>query len=75
MAKRKKKINKTIMEFIASAIMILSTSIIIFNNVGQTIQLIQIPLSKIVMYWIAGISFGVGAVWVSYLNKLIKLNL
>lgn len=70
---RKKRLDKNIKEIIASIIMIVSTSLIIFNNVGQSIQLIQIPLSRVAIYWIAGVSFGIGAVWVSYLNKLLKL--
>jgi hypothetical protein len=73
MAKRK-IISKNAKEFIAAGIMIVSTSIIIFNNVGQSLQLVQLNFSRNAYYWIAGISFGVGAVWISYLNKLIKIN-
>lgn len=70
---KKKSDTKLIKSLIASGIMIVSTSIIIFNNIGQSIQLFQITLSKTTMYWIAGISFAIGGVWTAYLNKLIKL--
>jgi len=71
--KKNKKVSEIIKNIVASSIMIVSTSIIIFNNVGQTIQLIQVPLSRTIMYWIASVSFVVGAVWTSYLNKLLKI--
>ncbi len=68
-----KKISKNMKEWIASIIILVSTFIFIFNNVGQSLQLVQISLSKTAMYWIAGISFVVGVVWTFYLNKVIKL--
>ena len=67
-----KKLSKNARENIAMIIMLFSTTIIVFNNVGQSLQLIQIPLSKIAMYWIAGIAFTSGVIWTLYLNKIIK---
>lgn len=65
--------NKNIKEWIASIIMTVSTSIIVFNNIGQSLQLIQIPLSKIAMYWIAGSALVAGAVWTLYLERVLKV--
>jgi hypothetical protein len=70
---RKKILTKTNKEWIALAIIMLSTSIVIFNNIGQSFQLIELNLSKENYYWIAGISFFIGSVWTLYLNKIIKL--
>jgi len=65
-------LKKTTKEWLSVAIMMVSSAVIIFNNIGQSVQLIQIPLSKISMYWIAGISLGIGAIWTMYLEKVIK---
>ena len=65
--------NKTQKELIATLIMIVSTAFIVFNNVGQSFILLQIPLSKIAMYWIAGTCLMVGIVWESYLNRILKI--
>ncbi len=69
----KRKLSKNVKEWFGAIIMIISTSVIVFNNVGQSISLFQIPLSKIAMYWIAGLSFFAGVAWISYLNKIIKI--
>ena len=68
-----KKLSKNVKEMISSLIMIISTFIIVFNNVGQSLQLIQIPIGKIAMYWIAGFAFISGMIWTLYLNKILKL--
>ena len=68
----KRKTKKNIKQWVALAIMILSTSVVVFNNVGQSIQLIQVSLTRNQMYAIAIFSFAIGAVWISYLNKLLK---
>lgn len=67
------KTDKTVKEWITSIIIAVSTFFIIFNNVGQSFQLLQIPLSKEAMYWIAGTCLFIGIVWESYLNKILKL--
>ena len=59
-------------EWISYCIMLISSTIIIFNNIGQSITLIDIPFSRITQYWVAGISFFVGAVWTLYLEKVLK---
>ena len=68
-----KKFSKNTKEWITTIIIMISTFFIIFNNVGQSIQLFQVPLSKNAIYWIAGICLGFGAVWTFYLNKVIKI--
>ena len=59
-------------ELIALIIMIISTSIIVFNNIGQSLTLIQLSISKTAIYWIAGFAFISGAIWILYLNKVFK---
>ena len=66
------KLKKTTREWISIIIMMISTFIVVFNNVGQSFQLIDIPLSKNAMYWIAGLSFIAGMVWTLYLEKVLK---
>jgi len=73
MARRKQNKAELIKYLVATGIMVISTSLIIFNNVGQSLQLFQLNLSRNLIYWIAGISFGIGALWVSYLNRLLKI--
>lgn len=69
----KKFLNKNQKGWIATIIILISTFFIIFNNVGQSLQLMQIPLSKLSIYWIAGICLGLGIIWTFYLNKVIKI--
>jgi hypothetical protein len=66
------KLKKSTREWLSIVIMVISATIIIFNNVGQSFQLFQIPLSKTTMYWIAGICFFIGAVWTMYIEKVLK---
>lgn len=68
-----KKIPKSFKEVVATIIMVVSTTIIVFNNVGQTFQLVEIPFSKTIMYWVAGLSLLSGIIWESYLNKVLKI--
>jgi len=56
----------------AYGIMLVSTTIVIFNNVGQTMTLIEVPFTKTIQYWVAGISFFVGAIWTLYLKGILK---
>jgi hypothetical protein len=64
-----KKKNKNIMAY---AVMLVSTTILAFNNTGQLITLIDLPFSRNTQYWVAGLSFIVGAVWTLYLEKVLK---
>ena len=59
-------------EWLATAIMLISTTIIAFNNIGQSLTLVQLPFSRTTQYWIAGLSLFVGAVWTLYLEKVLK---
>jgi len=52
--------------------MLVSSTFIIFNNVGQSLTLSELSLSKSALYWIAGVSFVLGSIWTLYLNKIIK---
>ena len=64
-----KKKNKEIISF---WVMLISTIIIVFNNVGQSFTLIDIPFSRNSQFWVGGFSFFVGAIWTLYLRRIIK---
>lgn len=66
------KIKKKNKNMIAYAIMLISTSIVVFNNVGQTINLIQLPFSRTTQLWIGIFSFIAGAIWTLFLEKVFK---
>lgn len=67
-----KKTSKSIKKWIAVIIMIISTSVIIFNNVGQSFQLMQLDITKNTMYWVAGFALVAGALWVLYLDRVLR---
>ena len=72
MLKKSKNINEFMKGLLAITIMLVSSTFIIFNNVGQSLTLFELSLSKSALYWIAGVSFVLGSIWTLYLNKIIK---
>lgn len=59
-------------ERFAYGIMLVSTILVVFNNMGQTMQLINIPFTKTAQLWTGVFSFIAGAIWTLYLKGVLK---
>ena len=66
------KMKKKNKEWIAYAIMLISTTIVAFNNIGQSITLVQLPFSRTAQLYAGILSFIIGAVWTLYIEKVLK---
>ena len=64
-----KKKNK---ETLSLWIMLISTIIIVFNNVGQSITLIDLPFSRTAQFWVGVVSLLVGIVWTLNLRGILR---
>ena len=66
--KMKKKTKNTLSLWI----MIISTIFIVFNNVGQSITLLDLPFSSTAQFWAGVFSLFSGIVWTLYLRGVLK---
>jgi hypothetical protein len=63
---------KKIKQRFAYGVVLISTIIVVFNNMGQTLQLVNIPFTKTALLWTGVFSFISGAVWTLYLKGVLK---
>ena len=57
---------------LANIVLILSTIIVVFNNIGQSITLVQLPFSRTAQLYAGIFSFIAGAIWTLYLERVFK---
>jgi len=66
MAKKKTK------KRIAYIFLVISTFILIFNNIGQFLTFVSIPFTKTTQIWIGIFGISLSVIWYMYLDGVIK---
>ena len=67
-----KILKKSTKKKIAYITLLLSTTLLVFNNVGQTFTLINIPFSRESQILVALISMTLCSIWYLYLEGVLK---